>query len=111
MFVVEMNNTTNRIEGIGLIKNTPYKDKPCIIYDTTSSACNYNRYIFKGEHCLSRDQLPVDIIGIFEKILFKGKSHLKRIRGISVVTNKLFTRWEYNQQLIITQIKQLFMNV
>ena len=107
-FVVEMNNTTNQIVGIGFVQNKPCKDRTYIIHDMTTSVCNYNRYIFKGDKWIPRDQLPASVIEIFDKILFKGKSHLKRIRGVSVVTNKLFSRWEYNQAEIIEQMKTLF---
>ena len=70
--------------------------------------CNYNRYIFKGDKWMGRDNMPTELVEIFEKILFKGKSHLKRIRGISVVTNKLFSRWEYSEAGIINRMKRLF---
>lgn len=107
-FVVEMNNTTNRIIGVGLIENKQQKDRTYIIHDMTVSACNYNRYIYKGDRWLARDDLPVEIVEMFEKILFKGKSHLKRIRGISVVTEKVFTRWEYNQEEMIDRMRAIF---
>jgi len=108
LFVFEMNNTTNQIMGIGLIQNVRQTDRTYIIYSSEELVYNYNRYIFKGNHWLSRDQLPPNIIEIFDKILFKGKSHLKRMINISVLTNKLFARWEYDQIEIINQLKQLF---
>jgi len=107
-FVVEMNNTTNRIIGVGLIQNKQQKDRTYIIHDMTVSACNYNRYIYKGDRWLARDDLPVEMVEVFEKILFKGKSHLKRIRGISVVTEKVFRRWEYNQEEMIDRMRTIF---
>jgi hypothetical protein len=107
-FVVEMNNTTNRIIGVGLIKNVQQKDRTYIIHDMTVSVCNYNRYIYKGDRWLARDDLPVEIVEMFEKILFKGKSHLKRIRGISVITEKLFKRWEYKQAEIMERMTRIF---
>ena len=105
-FIVEMNNTTNRIVGIGLVYNKPQKDRVYIIH--AKSECNYNRYIFRGEQWLKRDDLPEDLVEMFDKILFKGKSHLKRIRGISVVTNKLFTRWEYKEAEVVAKVAALF---
>jgi hypothetical protein len=107
-FIVEMNNTTNRIVGIGLVYNKPQKDRVYIIHDMAKSECNYNRYIFRGEQWLKRDDLPEDLVEMFDKILFKGKSHLKRIRGISVVTNKLFTRWEYKEAEVVAKVAALF---
>ena len=77
LFVFEMNNTTNQIMGIGLIQNTNKKDRTYIVYDMTRIQYNYNRYIYKGDYWLSRDQLPAEMVEIFDQILFKGKSHLK----------------------------------
>jgi len=107
-FVIEMNNTSNQILGVGLITNTPQKDRTYIIHNMAVAECNYNRYIFKGDKWMGRDNMPTELVEIFEKILFKGKSHLKRIRGISVVTNKLFSRWEYSEAGIINRMKRLF---
>ena len=39
VFIPEMNNTTNKIEGIGLIKNKPVLDRYYKIYDIG----NFNR--------------------------------------------------------------------
>ena len=107
-FVVEMNNTTNQIIGIGVIYNKPQKDRVYIVHDMSVSVCNYNRYIFRGEQWISRDEVPKDLVELFEQILFKGKSHLKRIRGISVVTNKLFTRWGFKEREIVAKVADLF---
>ena len=107
MFVFEMNNSENTIEGIGLIRNMLSLDKRYRIYE----AGDYNRYIYKGKHWISREQImemAPNIIEIFEKILFKGKSNLKRMSGICVVTDKLFARWEYESLPIMNQIKEMF---
>ena len=108
LFVFEMNNTTNQIMGIGLIQNVRQTDRTYIIYNADELAYNFNRYIYRGNYWLSRDQLPENIVEIFDKILFKGKTHLKRMINISVLTNKLFAKWEYNEEEIINQLKQLF---
>ena len=107
-FIVEMNNTTNQIVGIGLVLNKPQKDRVYIIHDPAISECNYNRYIFRGDKWIQRGDLPKDLVEMFDKILFKGKSHLKRIRGISVVTNKLFSRWEYKESEVVAKVAMLF---
>lgn len=107
MFVFEMNNSENTIEGIGLIRNMLSLDKHYRIYESG----DYNRYIYKGKHWISRPQImemAPNIIEIFEKILFKGKSNLKRMSGICVVTDKLFARWEYESSPILNQIKEMF---
>ena len=44
VFVIEMNNSTNKIEGIGLIKNKPETKK----YYKVHSDGNTNRYTFSN---------------------------------------------------------------
>ena len=44
LFVIEMNNTQNKIEGIGLIKNRLILDKYYKIYEDG----HYNRYTYFG---------------------------------------------------------------
>lgn len=107
LFVIEMNNELNRVEGIGLIKNSLVHDKRHKIYDNAE----YNRYIYRGDYWISRNeisQLDMEIIDICDLILFKGKSHLKRQSGISVVTDKLFTNWKFEQRYLKNKIKRLF---
>lgn len=106
-FVIEMNNQTNKIEGIGLIRNQLVLDNRYNIY----SNGDYNRYIYKGDYWLSRDKVAYydkDLVDIFEQILFKGKSHLKRQSGISVVSSLLFEKWDYNDEKIRECLKDIF---
>jgi hypothetical protein len=106
-FVIEMNNQTNKIEGIGLIRNQLVLDKKYNIY----SNGDYNRYIYKGEYWLSRDKLcyhDKELVEIFELILFTGKGHLKRQSGISVVSSLLFEKWEYDDEIIKRDLKEIF---
>ena len=108
IFVVEMNNETNKIEGIGLIKNLLVSDKKYKIYENS----DYNRYIYRGKYWLSRDQLNIsdpEMVEIFDTILFKGKSHLKRMSGITVLTEKLFTNWNYELYDLKNRVKCVFM--
>jgi len=105
-----MNNSLDQIEGIGLIKNRLRTDKYYKIYTDG----NFNRYTYSGNFWLSREQISQydpELITIFDKILFKGKSHLKRVSGISIVTDKLFTRWEYNSGMITRQVNQMFIDL
>ena len=106
LFVVEMNNDTNKIEGIGLIRNTQVLDKRYKIYQNSE----YNRYIYKGEYWLKREQLGLEIIETFDTILFKGKSHLKCRTGITIITEKLFTHWDYDFTTLKQNVKRLFLN-
>ena len=87
VFILEMNNDKNKIEGIGLIKNHFYNDRKYNIY----SDKNYNRFVYKGSFRISREKL-VELCGNFidtlETILFKGKTHLKRGQGITSISQK-----------------------
>lgn len=107
IFIAEMNNPQNKIEGIGLIKNLLVHDKRHYIHENDE----YNRYIYKGNYWLSREQInefEPKILEIFDNILFKGKSHLKCRIGITIITEKLFTHWDYELQILKNMIKQLF---
>jgi hypothetical protein len=108
IFIVEMNNEQNKIEGIGLIKNLLVYDKRHKIYDNDE----YNRYIYKGKYWLSRSQINnvnEKIIEIFENILFKGKSHLKCRMGITIITERLFVHWDYDLQILKNMVKNVFL--
>ena len=107
VFVIEMNNQTNKIEGIGLIRNQLVLDKRYNVY----SIGDYNRYIYKGDYWISRERLcyyDKELVDIFETILFKGKGHFKRQSGISVVSSLLFEKWEYDEEIIRTDLKNIF---
>jgi len=109
IFIAEMNNDTNKIEGIGLIANQLVHNKRHKIYDNDE----YNRYIYRGKYWLSREQInefDPEILEIFDNILFKGKSHLKHRIGITIITEKLFTHWIYELNALKNKVKQLFMN-
>jgi hypothetical protein len=109
IFVAEMNNETNKIEGIGLIKNLLVGDKRHKIYENS----DYNRYIYRGKYWLSRlqlEKLDCEIIEILDNILFKGKSHLKYRTGITILTEKLFTHWIYELRTLKNKIKSVFID-
>ena len=85
MFVLEMHNDKNKIQGIGLFKNRIVIGKYHKIYNNDG---NYNRYTYKGIHRISRKQLTnkqKKIIRILDILVFKGSRHLKRGQGIKVV--------------------------
>jgi hypothetical protein len=109
MFVCEMNNEENQIEGIGVIKNQVVHEKKYKIY----SDSDYNRINYRGSHWLSREELILldeEIVMIFDKMLFKGKSHLKRQSGITVITEKLTKNWQQDLDQLKRRIKELFIS-
>ncbi len=107
IFIAEMNNETNKIEGIGLIKNQLVHDKRHKIHDNNE----YNRYIYRGKQWLNRQQInnfDPEILEIFDTVLFKGKSHLKCRIGITIITEKLFVHWIYDLKELQNKVKNLF---
>jgi hypothetical protein len=88
VFVIEMNNSTNQIMGIGLIKNKLVTDK---VYKVQADS-NCNRYIYIGEHHISRDLLDnynPFLVYVIEEILFKGYTHSKRGTGLTKIPEKV----------------------
>jgi hypothetical protein len=88
VFVIEMNNSTNQIMGIGLIKNKLETDK---VYKVQADS-NCNRYIYKGEYHLSRevlDQYNDFLVYVLEEILFYGYTHSKRGTGLTKIPEKV----------------------
>ena len=85
VYVIEMNNQENRIEGIGKIKNKIFVDRRYKIYSDN----NYNRYTYKGKKRIDRESIldreSISTIEKLEQMLFKGKAHLKRGQGISKI--------------------------
>lgn len=84
VMVLEMNNTDNRVMGIGLIKNTVIADKYYSVYKDG----NYNRFAYKGKYRLDRDKLTYPeqlMLGVFDTLLFKGRRHCKLAQGITEV--------------------------
>jgi hypothetical protein len=92
LFVVEMNNSSNQIEGIGLIKNRAYiSDTRCFVYTTKT----YNRYIYKGSVRISREIIEKYnklLLDVLDYILFKEKTHLKRGHKFMRITDKLYNK-------------------
>ena len=106
VFVVEMNNTKNEIEGIGLIQNTPITEKAGI-YETR----NFNRYIFVGDYRINRDiiiRYHPNIVQALDHILFKEKTHLKRGAGMTQIPEKLLNHQVCQGINIKKEIKDMF---
>lgn len=108
VFVVEMNNSTNKIEGIGLIRNKPLLDKYYKVYDEG----NYNRYVYRSNYHIGRETLisyNPELVENMDYILFKEKTHLKRGAGFITVPDKLLHHEKCNKMNIKEEIKQLFL--
>jgi hypothetical protein len=105
VFVIEMNNDTDKIEGIGLIRNRPYLDRYYRIYEH----CDYNRYIYKSNYRIDRETLWEHnrvLVKVLEYVLFGEKTHLKRGSGFTSVTQKFLKskKNEKCQKLVLYKI-------
>ena len=94
LFVIEMNNDTNKIEGIGLIRNKVRYDNKSRVHEQG----NFNRYIYTGKNRLDVSELPSDLVELLNIILFKGKRHSKR--GIGLI--------RLNKGIITPELKLLY---
>jgi len=81
MFILEMNNDTNQIMGIGLIKHESPEYNKYPVYENTK----YNEFSYKGGYRIDREELTEDELTVLrdlETLCFKGRRHQKRLRGI-----------------------------
>ena len=107
VFVIEMNNSNNKIEGIGLIKNNHETKK----YFKVHSDSNTNRYTYIGEYFIERDIINdynSHLVFVLEEILFKGKTHSKRGSGLTLFPEKILKLEICKEIDIKKEIKQLF---
>jgi hypothetical protein len=104
VFVIEMNNTLNQVAGIGLIKNYTRLDRYVRLYNTG----NYNRYVYKGQYRLNREDIDASVLEVLDHILFRGKSHMKRGSGFKEMPVKLLKHEMCGTMDIKFMIKDMF---
>jgi hypothetical protein len=108
IFIVEMNNSTNQILGIGYILNSYETARYYKVYD----CINYNRYVYKGNYRVDRttiEKYNPRLLEIFDTILFKEKTHMKRGRGITLIPEKLLNHPLCKDMNLYSEIKTLFL--
>jgi len=89
-YVLEMNNEMDKIMGIGLVKNIPIYNK----YNVYKNA-KYNEYAYVGFHRIDRKDMNIleeTIMRVFDYYCFKGKTHLKRLKGIKIFPQKILDK-------------------
>ena len=106
VFVVEMNNSQNKVLGIGLIRNLHVTTKTYKIYDSG----NFNRYVFVGKYRVDRSELSADLLQILDHILFKERTHLKRGAGLTTIQDKLFRHEICCERDVKKEIVNTFLN-
>jgi hypothetical protein len=80
-FVIEMNNSSNKILGVGVIENKLQEKMK--VYENP-----YNRYVYKGDMHIPISSINSQIVEELENILFYGKSHSKRGNGLTMFPSK-----------------------
>ena len=96
VLVIEMNNTYDIIEGVGLIINHPYFDK----YYEIHKDQNLNRYIYKSRVRIDRENMinyHDKLLNILEYIVFSEKNHLKRGIGIMRINQSYINQKQHKQ--------------
>lgn len=97
--VIEMNNTCNQIEGIAWVINRNHRGQHAIY-----SRAEHNLHIYIGHHWVSRDtlrKLNPDWCDTCEHRLFRGKRHMKRQQGITLVSEEV-------QELFVPFLQEYF---
>ena len=108
VFVIEMNNSTNKIEGIGLIRNKPEPK-----YYKVHSDGNTNRYTYIGKYFIDRNvinEYNSQLVYVLDEILFKGKTHSKRGLGLTSIPQNVLKLDICEGIDIKKDIKELFVN-
>lgn len=98
-YVLEMNNSTNKLVGVGIITK---KTSPRL---SVYANPYYNRYIYKGTRHIPASDIPPDILEELEEKLFKGRGHLKRGKSITQFPAK-WLRKEYYDWIEAIEIDQ-----
>ena len=113
LLVLEMNNTNNYIEGIGIVKNNLAKENRK--YYKIYSDNNYNRFIYKSNYRIDRKNLTTyenEIILLLEDYLFKSPYHCKRGQGIQKLPKRVANNEDYDFiRFLINVYKNRFVTI
>jgi hypothetical protein len=107
MFVLEMNNSINRIMGIGMVANICHVKKYRIYEDD-----NYNRYAYVGKYRIDRTTVSDNdeiIFQVLDHLCFMGSGHQKKLTGIKGFTlDKLFKLKKNKDLDLVDYMKGMF---
>ena len=107
MFVLEMNNSENKIMGIGMVANVCHIKK-YRIYNND----NFNRYAYLGKYRIDRDDVREEdqyIFELFEQLCFFGSGHQKKLQGIKGFPVDSLFKLKKNKNLdLVDYIKEMF---
>ena len=105
LLVIEMNNSKNRIEGIGFIIKKAELDgrKKYKIYEDN----NYNRFTYKSTSYISKTSFTTveqEHITNLENLLFYTSRHCKRGHGIQLLPKHIINNKDFNYKKFIVSI-------
>jgi hypothetical protein len=108
VFMLEMNNDTNRILGIGMVCNRAHVGKYRVYEES-----NYNRYVYTGSNRIDRSELTEyeeKIIKFFDIVCFIGNKHMKRGQGFTVFPlETVFRIFKFCGINLVDYIKNMFL--
>ena len=107
VFVIEMNNQKNQIEGIGLIKNKYETNR----YYKVHNDGNTNRFTYIGKYFIDRETLDdynAELVYVLDELLFKGYTHSKRGAGLTTIPEKVLKSDFCGEVNIKKDIKDIF---
>lgn len=109
MFVLEMNNDTDKIIGIGMVRNHPYTNY-CSVYKNN----NFNRYVYTGKYRIDRSEISEEddkILQAFDIMCFKGSRHMKRGHGITSFPPDMLSRCARTKMDLVDYLSNMFKKV
>ena len=107
VFVIEMNNQKNQIDGIGLIKNKYETNR----YYKVHNDGNTNRFTYIGKYFIDRETLDdynAELVYVLDELLFKGYTHSKRGAGLTTIPEKVLKSDFCGEVNIKKDIKDIF---
>ena len=105
IIIIEMNNSKNKIEGLGIISNKLFKEDKK--YYKIYSDNNYNRFIYGSKKHISKTEFSRDEqinIKKLENLLFKTYNHCKRGQGIQRLPKHINNNEEFNYKEFLNSI-------
>ena len=106
MFVLEMNNDTNKIMGVGLVRNHPRTN-----YNSVYSNNNFNRYVYVGKYRIDRANMSEEedkVMRAFDILCFTGNKHMKRGHGMTAFPPDMLSRCARNKMDLVDYVTNMF---
>lgn len=106
LFIIELNNSENKIAGIAFVENILSENVYRIYSDD-----NYNQPYYSGNHYKARENMnekEIEFITKLEITCFYGKKHLKRGNRIMKFPETIIDDYKKKDIDIMQNIKNLF---